>query len=54
MSCDKNDPQGCVNLGISYKYGSGTTTDANLAKQSYQKACDLGSQEGCDLKNTIQ
>lgn len=38
----------CNNLGILYGNGLGVREDRAKAKELFGKACDLGSQLGCD------
>ena len=47
-SCDLKGGGACVYLGDLYLYGYGTKINAQLAKEMYSKACDLGYQAGCN------
>lgn len=38
-----------LRLGDMYQYGWGTRQNKQAAKEWYGKACDSGSQEGCEL-----
>lgn len=44
----RHSKKGCADLADLYEYGKGVRQDYKTAKEIYGKACDLGSQVGCD------
>ncbi|RAX55227.1 hypothetical protein CCY99_00575 [Helicobacter sp. 16-1353] len=47
-ACDKQHGKSCFYLGAMYYKGKGVRQDYSKAKEYFGKACDLGSQDGCD------
>ena len=41
--------RGCFNLGDAYYFGNGVAKDIYKAMKLFQKACDGGVIEGCNL-----
>lgn len=48
LACDGEHAVGCGLLGTLYKFGKGVRQNYSVAKEYFGKACDLGSQLGCD------
>ena len=38
----------CYNLGILYEDGQGVKKDLRVAKEYFNKSCELDFQQGCD------
>lgn len=53
-SCNLDEAEGCGALGDMYAEGLGTRKNLKTAKEYYGRACDLGSQRGCDNHNAIK
>ena len=48
FSCADRDPWGCTMQGFSYDVGEGVKPDANQARQSYLKSCEIAADfEAC-------
>jgi len=47
-AANQGDPLAQNMLGLIYKSGDGVPQDYKKAKEWYGKACDNGSQKGCD------
>ncbi len=46
--CDNNDDLSCVRLGDFYRAGTGTSKDEAKAKQTWEKSCKNGSEDGSE------
>jgi hypothetical protein len=46
-SCNAGDAKGCEMVGYSYEHGNGVDKDIQMARQFYQKSCDMGRRQGC-------
>lgn len=57
-NCLKGEAESCFNLGVIYEKALGIAQDLDKALFFYQKACELGEQDGClkvtELKKTIE
>jgi TPR repeat protein len=52
--CTQNDAQACVVVGALYHHGqSGAPVDVAKARKYYDRACKLGNQSGCQLRDAI-
>lgn len=51
--CELGDGFACVQTGIMYEKGIGTTKNINKAKDFYGQACDFQDQEGCSNYNRL-
>ncbi len=38
----------CNNLGVMYENGTGVKRNKAIARQYYQKACNMGNKRGCE------
>jgi hypothetical protein len=46
-SCNAGNAKACQTTGSSYLLGSGVDKDIDMARQYYQKACDMGNDVSC-------
>lgn len=51
-ACDLESPDGCAHLGDAYREVFGA--ESTKAKETYNKACELGSELGCEGKNQLE
>ncbi|MWV61052.1 sel1 repeat family protein [Helicobacter saguini] len=49
--CDAKEAKACAALGLMYRNAKGVSEDSTLSKQYYQKACDAGDNESCNVVN---
>lgn len=49
--CEAKEAKACASLGLMYRNAKGVSEDATLSKQYYQKACDAGDKESCNVIN---
>lgn len=51
--CNAGDPESCLHLGLVLRGGSGgVARDGAKARSVFERACTLGSAQGCDLVTT--
>ncbi|EAI5466814.1 sel1 repeat family protein [Campylobacter lari] len=53
-SCDGNISGGCFNVGVAFSESKGVEHNLDMAKKYYQKACDLGSKQGCEASKKVE
>ena len=53
-ACDRGYAAACFNLGVDYAKGNGVAKDEKKAAQLYDKACSLGSSNGCENAKTLR
>ena len=49
QACGAGVAAACIALGEIYRRGDKPPTDRALAQKSFEKACELGSEQGCTL-----
>ncbi|MFL5351635.1 tetratricopeptide repeat protein [Archangium sp.] len=49
-ACQGGDAQGCNNLGVMYKQGTGVKKDKRRAAQLFKQACGGGYTEACKAR----
>lgn len=47
QQCEANNAKACLDLGGAYSWGKGVPENQKKAFELFQKACDLGSANGC-------
>lgn len=47
VNCDKGDAIGCLAVATAFQIGEDRPLDAAKAQTMFEKACDLGSAQGC-------
>jgi hypothetical protein len=52
-ACTQNDDRGCDYLGYNYEYGVGTELNLYSARDTYERACTLGSTSGCTSRDRL-
>ena len=53
ISCHKGNEKACLNIGHIYSNGLGVAPDESKALEFYQKACNGGNTEGCNLSKKV-